>query len=103
MSNAVSTLTFSSAPYLDTQINFSVVFVVTGQAIPKSRTRAVKYYLHLPVDSETLARNVVGLSVAPTGKAEAALFEWITVNSRLRSVRLGGSYKINNRRFDKHR
>jgi exonuclease III len=59
-----------------------------------------KFYLRLSGDPEASASGQAGVGVALSPRAEAALLDWIPVNSRLCAVRLEGSCRVNSRRSD---
>lgn len=60
---------------------------------------SVTFRLRLSADPEVVASGVAGVGVA---EAEAALLNWIPVDSQIRSVRLRGSCKVNHSRSNRH-
>ena len=62
---------------------------------------SVKFHLRLSGDSEAATSGLAGVGVALSDRAEAALLDWIPVDSRLCAVRLRGSCKVNSRRSDR--
>ena len=54
-----------------------------------------KYFLRTSGDEEARVAGHYGVGVVLNSKSEAALLDWIPVNSRLCAVRLRGEVKIN--------
>lgn len=59
---------------------------------------SVNFHSHLSGDAETAASDVASVSLA---FSEAALRDWIPVDSRLRAMRLTASCKVDSRRSDR--
>ena len=59
------------------------------------------FHLRVSGDPEASASGQAGVGVALSTRAEAALLDWIPVNSRLCAVRLEGSCRVNRQRSDK--
>ena len=56
------------------------------------------YHLRLSEDCAASAAGQAGVGIALSDRAEAAVLEWIPVNSRLCAVRLEGSLKVSSKR-----
>ena len=63
--------------------------------------QSVMFHLRLSGDPEAQASGLAGVGVALSERAEAALIDWIPVDSRLCAVRLRGSCKISSRRQER--
>ena len=56
------------------------------------------FHLRLSGDAAASASGLAGVGIALSSKAEAALLDWIPINSRLCAVRIEGSCRVSNRR-----
>ena len=74
----------------------SYILRLTSQITPNA-----KFQLRLSGDPEASASGQAGVGIALSPRAEAALLDWIPVDSRLCAVRLEGACKVNRRSTDK--
>jgi exonuclease III len=61
---------------------------------------SVRFHLRLSGDQAAAAAGLAGVGIALSCRAEAALLDWIPVDSRLCAVRLRGSCKVSRHRND---
>ena len=59
------------------------------------------FHLRLSGDAVASASGLAGVGVALSNRAEAALLDWIPVNSRLCAIRIEGSCRVSSKRPDK--